>query len=214
MDWPTLLGTCVPVCADPSGLLLVEYALRSTTAVLDWLEVDAETRFQLRSRHRPEKVPVVGGGRTVVLRDQKPMPPKPLADALINGVTTQQWYETINDKVFFWAEESRLLTLLGARWYRNLEHDVLTLDTRSFATAHHNRIWLCHMNSGACVPWKQKRDMSIFKRIPDYPVNGVGRPMKKVVEIVVDHQVLDIYAHVVAVRRMRGAEVLGTIFQR
>ena len=190
------------------------HGLRSTTAVLDWLNVDPAVRFQLRSQHRRDKVSVSSAGQTIVLRDQKPMPTKVLADSLINGVTTQEWYETINDKVFFWAQEERLLTLLRARWYRDLEHDVLTLDSRSFATTHQAEIWLCHMNSGACMPWKQKRDMSIFKRIPDYPVTRTGRPVKKVVEVVVDREVLDISNHVIEVRRMRGAEVLRTIYRR
>jgi hypothetical protein len=142
------------------------------------------------------------------------MPPGVLADSLLNGVTSQQWYETINDKVFFWAEEERLIGLLGAKLYRDIEHDVLTLDTASFATAHQDAIWLCHMNSGSVVPWKTKRDLTIFKRIPDYPVTATGRPQKEVVEIVVDDKVLDVADHVIEVRRMRGTEVLHTIYIR
>lgn len=191
-----------------------EHGLRSSTAVLDWLAVSPQLRFQLRSQHRPNMVPVVGRDRTIVLRDQRPMPPLVLADSLLNGVTPQQWYETINDKVFFWAEEERLMGLLGARMYRDLEHDVLTLDTRSFVTAHQAAIWLCHMNSGCVVPWKQKRDLTIFKRISDYPVTRTGRPTKEVVEIVVDDKVLDVANHVLEVRRMKGAEVLGTLYAR
>jgi len=188
--------------------------LRSTTSVLDWLGVSADLRLQLRSEHRRDKVPVQGQGRTIVLRDQRPMPPRILAESLLNGVTPRQWYETINDKVFFWAAERRLMGLLGAKLYRELEHDVLTLDTRSFAAAHQAKIWLCHMNSGAVVPWKLRRDMTIFKRIADYPVKRNGSPTKPVVEIVVDGEVLDVADHLVEVRRMKGAEVLGTLYAR
>jgi hypothetical protein len=39
-----------------------------------------------------------------------------------------------------WAEESRLLGLLKARLYRDLEHDVLTINSKSLITAYQSSI--------------------------------------------------------------------------
>lgn len=185
--------------------------LFSTSAVLDKFSVNGQRRFQLESEHRPEKVPIGEGQEQIVLRDQKPMETSRLATALLNRVTPQQWYETINTKVFFWVQENRLYGLLNARPYRKLEHDVLTLDTRSLLAAHGGNVWLCHMNSGNTFPIPHPRDLSAFRRIADYPAKKNGAPAKEVVELVVDYQVLDIAEHVIEVRRMKANEVLGAL---
>lgn len=185
--------------------------LLSAAAVLDVFGIGGAERFGLESSHRPGKVPIGQGAGQIVLRDQKPMEPVRLAKALLNGVTIQQWYETINTKVFFWVQEERLHRLLNARPYRNLEHDVLVVDTASFVAAHEHEIWLCHMNSGNTFPVPHKRDLGAFQRIAQYPARQNGQPLKEVVELVVDYRVLDIADHVVEVRRMKSKEVLGPI---
>lgn len=185
--------------------------LFSTAAVLDMFGVGGTLRFELESSHRPDKVAVGHGAEQIVLRDQKPMEPGRLAKALLNGVTAQQWYETINTKVFFWVQEERLHGLLNARPYRTLEHDVLVIDTASFVAAHEQAIWLCHMNSGNTFPVPHKRDLSAFQRIAQYPARPNGQPLKEVVELVVDYQVLDIADYVIEVRRMKAKEILGPV---
>ncbi|PHN23314.1 DUF7002 family protein [Pseudomonas syringae] len=186
--------------------------LMSTTAVLDHLGVKGGNRSQFESEHRDQKMDVMAGDPvSIVLRDQKPMPEVRLLDALKDGTTPRQWYELINNKVFFWAEEARLHRLLGARDYRRLEHDVLTLDSATFIPAYAEAIWLCHMNSGNTWPMPHRRGTDIFCRIPDYPVKGSGKPVKPVVELVVDYAVPNINDYVVEVRRMQGSEVLGVI---
>ncbi|MGN7936037.1 hypothetical protein BIV08_14785 [Pseudomonas sp. AF76] len=186
--------------------------LMSTTAVLDHLDVADGERARFESEHRDQKMDVRAGHTSnIVLRDQKPMPEKRLLQALTNGTTPRQWYELINDKVFFWVEEERLHRLLGARDYRTLEHDVLTLNSAEFIPAYAEKIWLCHMNSGNTWPIPHRRDTDIFRRIADYPVKRSGKPVKNVVELVVDYSVPNITDYVLEVRRMRGSEVLGVI---
>lgn len=186
--------------------------LMSTTAVLDHLEVADGERARFESEHRSEKMDVrADHPSNIVLRDQKPMPEGRLLQALMNGTTPRQWYELINDKVFFWVEEERLHRLLGARDYRTLEHDVLTLNSAEFIPAYAEKIWLCHMNSGNTWPIPHRRDKEIFHRIADYPVKPSGKPVKNVVELVVDYSVPNIADYVVEVRRMRGGEVLKVI---
>lgn len=186
--------------------------LMSAMAVLDHLAVHSDDRARFESEHRDKKMDViVGDPASIVLRDQKPMPEGRLTQALIDGTTPRQWYELINQKVFFWVEEERLNRLLGARDYRKLEHDVLTLDSATFIPAYAQTIWLCHMNSGNTMPIPHRRGRDVFRRIPDYPVKRSGKPAKPVVELVVDYAVPDIANFVVEVRRMKGSEVLDVI---
>ncbi|QQU70316.1 hypothetical protein I6I45_10140 [Pseudomonas fluorescens] len=186
--------------------------LMSTTAVLDHLAVADGERARYESEHRGQKMDVKSGDpSSIVLRDQKPMPEGRLITALTGGTTPRQWYELINGKVFFWAEEQRLHGLLGARDYRKLEHDVLTLDSSTFIPAYAEAIWLCHMNSGNTWPMPHRRGTEIFCKVVDYPVTRTGKPKKKVVELVVDYAVPNIADYVLEVRRMKGNEVLNVI---
>ena len=186
--------------------------LMSTSAVLDHLKVSGDERRRIEEGHRPAKLTVRPNSPDgIVLRDQIPMPPSRLLKALRGKTSLEAWYATINAKVFFWAEEDRLHRLLNARHYRQLEHDVLTVNTETLVAAHGDAIRLCHMNSGNTFPAPVHRDVGIFKRIGDYPVNSKNNPTKRVVEVTVDHMVSDIARHVIEVRRMRGSEVLGKI---
>jgi hypothetical protein len=185
--------------------------LLSTSAVLDRFNISGATRVALEEDHRSEKVAVGPAGAQIVLRVQKPMRPSRLAEALIDGTTPQQWYKFLNGRVFMWAQEHRLLGLLHALHYRNLEHDVLTIDTRALMACYHNQVWLCRMNSGNCFPVPHKRGMNDFRRIADYPTKANGDPFKEVVEVVVDYAVPDLAIYVLEVRRMRGSTVLGRI---
>lgn len=186
--------------------------LLSATAVLDYFNVVGLDRARFEIEHRPVKMEVLPGiSDKILLRDQKPMPPDRLAKGLQDGVTTEEWYKLINEKVFFWTSEVRLHRLLNARDYRKLEHDVLTIDTASFIKDYAKKIWLCHMNSGNTWPLPHRRGKNTFCRIPDYPSKRSGNPVKPVVELVVDYAVPNIEDYVVKVRRMRGDQVLGDI---
>lgn len=187
--------------------------LLSTTAALDALGIVGAQRATLESTYRPAMSNLAPGSPdNIVLRDQRPMPPNRLAQALPAGLTTEQWYRLINSKVFFWVSAERLGRLL--RSYGVSQHDVLRVDTASLLSAHSARTWLCHMNSGNTLPIPHYRDESIFKRIADYPVNGVGTPIKEVVELVVDYSVPDIANHVLDVTRFQGETNLGQVWTR
>ena len=65
-----------------------------------------------------------------MLRDQKPMTDEGLERALRGKATPEQWYELIKSMVFFWPTTKRFRTMLSARAYENLKHDVLVVDVR------------------------------------------------------------------------------------
>lgn len=182
--------------------------LLSTSAVLDLMGITGSLRVPFEREHRAKKMIVGHGAEAIVLRDQKPMAPARLQMGLCEGLTPTEWYQVLNGKVFLWAREHRLLGLLKARHYRALEHDVLTVDTASLVEARAASIWLCPMNSGNTFPIPHRRGGDTFRRIGDYPSKKNGQPRKEVVEVVVDYSIPDIARHVIAVRRMRGDQVL------
>ncbi len=189
---------------------ILQHGLLSSNEVARRAKLPAQAEFLLRRSHRPHKVNVfVPGIGDVVLRDQIPMAPERLIKALPHDVAPEDWYELINDRVFFWATEDRLLRLLEGRSYRAHEHDVLTLDTRSLVNAHWDSIWLCHMNSGNTFPMPVARGREAFVPGGDYPLNKAGRPVKPVVEVTVLQAVPHIRNHVMHVRRMRGAQIIS-----
>lgn len=185
--------------------------LLSTSAVLDKLGITGAARAEYETEHRPEKMTVGQGANAIVLRDQKPMPPDRIVKALVDGTTPQQWYSFLNGKVFMWAEEERLLTLLNARPYKKLEHDVLTIDTAALVADYKDKISLCRMNSGNTFPMWLRRGLDDFKSIDAYPAKRSGDPEKTVVEVVVDYAISDLAKYVVQVRRMKSKEVLSDL---
>jgi hypothetical protein len=193
--------------------------LLSPVAVANRLGLAGSDRARVTCQHRPANLrldmPSPGRGAfTVVLRDQIPMNAQRLAGVLDHGLTPQQWYEIINSKVFFWAQPERLGGLLSAKSYRHHEHDVFTFDTASLVNQHACDIWLCAINSGSVSRFPARRGLHTFKRIADYPTTSTGRPVREVVELVVDYSVPNIARHVVQVRRMKGAEIIQTLYSR
>ncbi|MEO1168753.1 MAG: hypothetical protein AAFW97_08605 [Pseudomonadota bacterium] len=129
-------------------------------------------------------------------------------------LTPTDWYELLNAKAFFWLSQDRLHRLTNAKAYRDQEHDVLEVDTKSLIEAHRDAIWLCPMNSGCTKPMPHPRDETIFTRILDYPYAywRNRRPRReRVVELAVDHSVPDIRDHVKRVVAKRGTEIVGII---
>jgi hypothetical protein len=187
-----------------------ERGLMSTSAVLDHFGYAGNARVPFETRYRPNMVQI-GAPAGIVVRDQIPMPPERLRQALVDGTTTEQWYRLINGKVFFWAQEHRMHRLLN--YYGAVEHDVLHVDTKRLVERHLDAVSLSHMNSGNTLPIPHHRDMTLFKRIDAYPAKPSGAPVKEVVELVVDHAVPDIAACVLRVDRMKGLEKLRTLWQ-
>lgn len=191
------------------------YGLLSTSALLDHYSVEPPKRTEIERQHRPESVEVTGDGLPrAVVRDQIPMSDAGLRRALPDRLSPADWYKLLNAKAFFWLSEERLHRLTNARAYRDEEHDVLEVDTRSLIESHRDAIWLCPINSGCTKPMPHPRDETIFARISDYPYahwrKRRGR-RERVVELAVDHSVADIRDHVRRVVVKRGTEVLRVL---
>jgi hypothetical protein len=189
--------------------------LLSTTAILDYHGVSGVDREAYEFLHRPKMMEVSSTAhQLMVLRDQIPMPPNRMAIGLRNGITPSDWYFFLNQKVFFWATRERLMTLLNARHYRNVEHDVLTVDTASFINDYANRVSICHMNSGNTFPIPHMRDYSIFTSIDAYPTKANGDPIKEVAEVTINYSVPDIHNYTIKVERIVGNTNPVIIYER
>lgn len=190
--------------------MIQRHGLLSTTALLDLFEINDVQRPALESRVRrkSEEISHPTYGRAL-LRDQKPLNEKKLANALDDGLAPGDWYHLLNRKVFFWGPESRLKILQTAREYESDRQTIVVVDSAELVRRHGDRVLLCHMNSGATQPMAFRRGRKTFLSIPDYPL---AERLKKygrkgaVAEVTVDYSVPDISEFAVEVFEVGGSE--------
>jgi hypothetical protein len=181
---------------------------------LDVFEVAGDARRAIESQHRPESVTIrhTKYGHAVI-RDQKPMTDSALRKCL-NGLTPEQWYETLNRKVFFWLDHKRLLRLLKARAYRNKCHCVITFDTARLIQIYSAKVRLSPINSGCTLFNAQQRGAETFRLIRDYPFDqwkAKRASRDAVVELTVDYSVENVRQFADHVCHMQGEQVLENI---
>ena len=116
----------------------------------------------------------------------------------LDGISPREWYELLNRKAFFWANETRVRTLLAARLYRNDEHDVITVDTASLLAHHSGRVTLSPINSGNTLYNPPLRGRYTFRTIADYPFEERRKARglaNAIAEFAVDYSVPDLVTH-------------------
>ncbi|MCK8780777.1 hypothetical protein M0654_12355 [Rhizobium sp. NTR19] len=201
---------------DGAWPAIKQHGLLSASALLDLYGIDGQRRFALESQRRPESVELQRNGLMgAVIRDQKPMRDHLLARCLQDGLTPRDWYQILNSRSFFWLSPERIWRLLRARAYRRQPQTVLTIDTAGLVAAHRERIWLAPINSGSTLFNPQPRGNNTFKRIVDFPFQERSKRRKEdnVVELVVDHAVPDVAAHVLAVHRVQDDQIVEEIWR-
>ena len=127
------------------------------------------------------------------------------------------WYEILNEKVFFWLTEERLERLLGARAYRQKRHTVLTVDSMGLLQKHAERAVLSPINSGATKPFPQPRGRDTFLLLKDYPFEKWDRKRRgrdPAVELAVIYSVPDIAEFVLRVENRGGGHPAETICEK
>jgi hypothetical protein len=141
-----------------------------------------------------------------VIRDNGPLNEKNLARVLDDGLSPEDWYRLLNDRVFFWLSRGRLERLLGARLYRDRAHDVLEVEAAPLVAAYRDRVRLSPVNSGATGRFPVRRGLGTFRAIEDYPYAARRRANRRepVVELSVLGGVPDIARFVLRATRMRG----------
>jgi hypothetical protein len=186
-----------------------EHGLLSTLELLNLYEVPEPRRTELLTSQRKESVrlvhPVHGAA---TLRDQKPLSERSL-ERCLTDCDAATWYGTLNQRVFFWLDRERLMTLMSAAEYSGKLHTVIQADTAELMRRHSERIELAHMNTGNTRPFAHPRGRSTFKRMADYPYELRRRlpDYSAVVELTVTDGVLDLSDFVFKVEH--AAEVDG-----
>jgi hypothetical protein len=184
-----------------------QHGLLSTRRLIDLFEVNGNARDEILRRRRPASVALhhdLHG--TAVVRDQIPLSESRLA-ACLTDMTLEEWLDALNSRVFFWLDEDHLETLLGARAYRDDEHDVITVDAARLVEQHEDRVTLSPINSGATMYTPPPRGRNTFLPIASYPfaerrrTRGLGNA---IVELAVDAGVPDIREVAVRVERRRA----------
>lgn len=180
------------------------HGLLSTTALLDLYKVTGPRRLELESARRPEMSEVTDAQLGLAtIRDNKPLREQHL---YVDGMTPRQWYELLNRKVFLWVDPERLQTFLRALPYRELGHDMLTVDTAKLLNRQLDSITLAPINTGSTLyPNAPRRGAGTFIPIADYDWNAMRRRRGRasaVVELTVDYAVPDIEAVASTVQRL------------
>jgi hypothetical protein len=191
------------------------HGLMTTSQIVDAYSPTPEARAAILEQRRPRNVVLdhttLG---QLVIRDQAPLREQFLVGSL-SDLTVAQWLERLNNRVFFWLHPDKLSTLLGARRYRNLAHDVLTVDTASLIASHADQIRLSPINSGATLyPNAPKRGRDTFATIGAYRYDLYRRRGIKdaIAELAVINGVPDIVQHVVRVERRCRDKVLDVFY--
>lgn len=172
---------------EGSWTSIKKHGLLSTSRLLDLYEIRGANRDAIERAHRPECVTISHPSHSnAVIRDQKPMTDLGVRRALGPGIEPAEWYAILNSMVFFWPSLERLKTMLSAKAYKQLKHDVLIVDTKPLVTDCLDRLRLSHINSGSTKPFPHPRSLKLFRTLDDFPYDerarlyGIGNALAEV----------------------------------
>ena len=133
-----------------------QHGLLSTSALLDLSGVQGKEGDRLKRQHRLAHTELPNG---VQVRDQKPMLPQALKRCLI-GMSPEDWYLSVNSKVFFWLDPAR------ADRQRNgcapRPQIVLVVDTQRLLARYAKNVFLSPINTGNARRKPAVRGQSTF----------------------------------------------------
>ncbi|MDQ6618066.1 MAG: hypothetical protein M3083_25800 [Actinomycetota bacterium] len=137
-------------------------------------------------------------GHDITVRDQRPMM-RANIDAHLDGIGLPEWLGVLNERVFLFARQKDLTTLLG-RYQESEGQDVLVFDTARLLTAAKGRVEVATVSPTAPVPWERCpcRNRDTFEPIDSFVgdvadiaevtiVGGVERVVDLVVRVVRYH---------------------------
>jgi hypothetical protein len=130
--------------ADADNLpSILEHGLLSTERLLGLTGMAETERTAFLRRQRRDSLPLAEG---VTIRDQRPMPPSALAQALDDGLEPGDWYALLNSYVFLWPDKERMGRQRRACGDR--PQVVLTFDAVALFDQFGTQAFLSPINSG------------------------------------------------------------------
>lgn len=216
---PALLAKLHPtlyhMAEDGTWPSIRQRGLLSTQAIVDLYQPEADVCERILSTVRRDKIKLTSGTLgEMTIRDQRPA--KFLKDCMNDGISSQDYLDALNGRVFFWLRLSRLTRLLNARLYRYSRHTVLHVDTARLVGAYPGRVQLAPYNTGSMhVPTSPRRGPDVFTDLADYPYEQWlaqrGRSGEPVVELTVRYAVPDIANFVTKVEAWAGGKPIAVL---
>jgi hypothetical protein len=201
---------------DGSWPSIQRHGLLSTTALLDLFEINGSDRKPIETARRPNCVTIQH--RThghAVIRDNIPLRDGALLKCL-EGMSPPQWYNLLNQRVFFWPTEERLKRLLAARAYRGSGHCVITVSTEALIRQHADRIRVSPINSGSTIYNAPKRGAETFQSVDKYPLERwIAKRGRKgaIAEVAILGGIVDIQDIALRVERRQDDRVISVLWE-
>jgi hypothetical protein len=162
--------------AEPDSVAsILEQGLLSTERLLRAAKIPKATREKILGEYRPASVVLDSGA---VIRDQTPMPPKALERALLDSLTPQDWYRTLNGFVFLWADKERVVRHQSAI---KRKQSIMVFDARRLFEELGHKIYFSPINSGNARRKAALRSRDLFVPYREWvtsgwrPIGGVTR---------------------------------------
>ena len=143
-----------------------EHGLLSACTLLQRHGLPVEGAGELVMTQRPGLVPL---SPEVTLRDQLPMPPGALARCLV-GMTPGEWYQLLNQRVFFWWGQERLERHLHACSGR--PQVLLTLPTAPLLEQYGAQASVTPINTGNARRHPARRGRATFVAYQEWLAQG------------------------------------------
>jgi hypothetical protein len=104
-----------------------------------------------------------------VLNDQFPLPAKALLRCL-NGISPQDWYAEMNERIFFFLNEDKARSFGSVRADKLPARTLLCLNSKNLIAGLEDDFELCAFNSGNAMRRAVRRDRNSFQTIDKYPL--------------------------------------------
>jgi uncharacterized protein DUF7002 len=177
------------------------------------MEVCGGTEYDAPRQHRPASRRLASG---VLIRDQRPMPPKALMRCLRSGLMPEDWFELLNSKVFFWLDPRRLnrqRLACGAS-----PQIALVVDASRLLMKYGNLATVTPINTGNALRSAAPRNLTTFVPYQRWLIDGWAyedipgaRPRSRnhrPVELTISEAVPDILGYVMAAVPLNPGEIL------
>jgi hypothetical protein len=137
---------------------ILKHGLLSTERLLGLTGMAEIERTAFLRRQRRDSLRLAEG---VTIRDQRPMPPSALAQALDDGLAPGDWYALLNSYVFLWPDRERMDRQRGA--CGNRPQIILTFDAVALFDHFGTQAFLSPINCGNArrKPARRGRDTLI-----------------------------------------------------
>ncbi|MXV99420.1 MAG: hypothetical protein F4Z90_11890 [Acidimicrobiaceae bacterium] len=166
---PRLYHVTAPENWEP----ILHRGLLPVSGLLELFEDDDGERDRRERQHRSafETLENPASGRAI-LRDQKSLRESMLRRCLLDGLRPEDWYQILNQRVFFWPNCDRVRAFLKPRHYQAMRHLLIVVRTDRLIADYSDVIELSPINSGATRSVDHKRGRSTFKALSDYDFDG------------------------------------------